>query len=131
MGDNAVEDFAEDFFNAICRADVAFLKKAYAPDALIWHNTDMTEKSAEASIGTIQWLIDNISNFRYEDARTIPTATGFVRLHICRGTHKSTGRELCVPVACIAEMKNGRITRFEEYFDASQGAADVPLTAGR
>ena len=131
MSDSATLDLARDFFDAVCRADTAFLKKAYAPDAVIWHNTDQTEKSAEASIATIEWLVENISNFRYENIRAMPTPTGFVRLHICRGTHKSTGRELCVPVACIGEVKNGRITRFEEYFDGSQGAADVPLTAGR
>ncbi len=131
MGEADAVKFAGDFFNAICRADKAFLEKTYAPDAVIWHNTDQVEKSAAASIDTIKWLIDNISDFRYENARTMPTPNGFVRLHICRGTHKSTGRELCVPVACIAEVKNGRITHFEEYFDSTQGAADVPLTTGR
>jgi ketosteroid isomerase-like protein len=128
---DAMSKLAQDFFDAVCRADKKFLENTYAPDAVVWHNTDQTEKSATASIETIQWLIDNISNFRYENARTMPTPSGFVRLHVCRGTHKSTGRELRVPVACIADVKNGRITRFEEYFDSSQGAADVPLTSGR
>jgi ketosteroid isomerase-like protein len=121
---------AQEFFDAVCRADIKFLENAYASDAVIWHNTDQMEKTAAASIQTIQWLVDNIENFRYEDIRTLPTPEGFVRLHICRGTHKSTGRELCVPVACIGKVKDGRITRFEEYFDSQQGAADIPLAAG-
>jgi ketosteroid isomerase-like protein len=130
MNDAALQ-LAHDFFDAVCRADTDFLEKAYATDAVIWHNTDQTEKTAAASIDTIRWLVDNVANFRYENIRTMPTPNGFVRLHICRGTHKSTGRELCVPVACIAEVRNGRIARFEEYFDSLQGAADIPLTSGR
>lgn len=117
------------FFDAVCAGDIARLQAIYAPNAVVWHNTDRIEKTAEASIGTIKWLVENVEGFRYENARTLLTDFGFVRLHVCRGRHKSTGKELNVPVACIGEVKNGRLTRFEEYFDSVQGAPDIPLAS--
>lgn len=126
MNNDAVE-LATRFFDAVCAGDLTTLRNIYAADAVVWHNTDQTEKTAEASLGTIQWLVGNIRDFRYENVRIMPTPAGFVRLHVCRGTHLSTGKPLCVPVACIGEVKDGRLVRFEEYFDSVQGAPDVPM----
>jgi ketosteroid isomerase-like protein len=128
MADN-VFAVADSFFDAVASGELDKVARIYAPDALIWHNTDNTVKGPAVNIDTLRWLSDNVENFRYEDVRQIEIPGGFLRQHVCRGRVKGSGQELTVPIAVVAQVTDGRITRLEEYFDSAQGAKDIPLGA--
>ena len=120
---------ADKFFDAVASGDLDMVANIYAPDAVIWHNTDNTVKGPEVNIATLRWLADNVEDFRYEGTRQIEIPGGFLRQHVCHGRVKGTGQQLTVPIAVVAQVKNGRITKLEEYFDSAQGAADISLGA--
>ncbi len=119
----------EDFFNAIAAGDLDKVKAIYADDVVVWHNTDKAEKGKDASVGTIQWLFDNIGDFKYVDVRNTPFPGGVLRRHFCQGVVRGTGQKIDLAIAVVAEVKNGQIVRLEEYLDSAQGASGVPLGA--
>ena len=116
-------DVARRFFAAIERGDIAAVGEIYAPDAVIWHNTDRTEKTREQNLAMLAWAIENVARLRYEDVRLEPVAGGFVERHVVRGTEKASGRELVLPAVVVCRVAKGRITRLDEYFDSAQAPA--------
>ncbi len=116
-------DVARRFFAAIERGDLAAVGEIYAPDAVIWHNTDRTEKTREQNLAMLAWAIEHVAGLRYEDKRLEPTANGFVERHVVRGTERASGRELVLPAVVVCRVAGGRITRLDEYFDSAQAPA--------
>jgi ketosteroid isomerase-like protein len=116
-------DVARRFFAAIERGDLAAIGELYAPDAVIWHNTDRTEKTREENLAMLAWAIEHVAGLRYEDVRLEPIAGGFVERHVVRGTEKASGRELVLPAVVVCRVAGGRITRLDEYFDSAQAPA--------
>lgn len=124
-GDTDPLDLARRFFAAIERGDLEAVREIYAPDVVVWHNTDRTEKSREQNLGMLAWAIENVRGLRYEDVRLEPIPGGFVERHVVRGTEKASGRELVLPAVVVCRVAGGRITRLDEYFDSAQ-APGVP-----
>jgi ketosteroid isomerase-like protein len=46
---------------------------------------------------------------------------GFVHQHVLSGTRKD-GARLSLPACLVCEVKDGRITRLDEYFDSARVA---------
>ncbi|MEX2205265.1 MAG: nuclear transport factor 2 family protein [Myxococcota bacterium] len=116
-------DVARRFFAAIECGNLAAVGELYAPDAVIWHNTDRTEKTREQNLAMLAWAIEQVARLRYEDVRLEPIAGGFVERHVVRGTEKASGRELVLPAVVVCRVEGGRITRLDEYFDSAQAPA--------
>ena len=84
---------------AITAGNVEAVRDIYAPDAVIWHNNDGIEQSADDNLRVLRWVVTNIRGLRYENVRRQRTDSGFLQQHVLRGTAPS-GRELTIP-ACI------------------------------
>ena len=54
---------------AIAAGDVDAAREAYAPDARIWHNTELREQSVDENVRVLRWVMRNIADLRYEDVR--------------------------------------------------------------
>lgn len=115
-------EVCEQLFSAIMRADIDAVRAIYAPDAVIWHNNDQAEQTPDQNLRTLAWVTRNVRELRYDDMRRQETASGFVQQHILRGTAPN-GAPLEIPACIICEVKDGRITRLEEYLDSAQTAA--------
>jgi ketosteroid isomerase-like protein len=102
---------------------MAAVGEIYAPDAVIWHNTDRTEKTREQNLAMLAWAVEHVAGLRYEDVRLEPIPGGFVERHVVRGTEKASGRELVLPAVVVCRVERGRITRLDEYFDSAQAPA--------
>jgi ketosteroid isomerase-like protein len=113
---------AERLFGAIVAGDVEAVRNLYAPDAVIWHNIDRVEQSAEQNLRVLHWVVQHIGNLRYEDIRRQRTEHGFVQQHVLRGTAPN-GLELEVPACIVCTVTDGRIVRLEEYLDSAHLAA--------
>ena len=116
---------AERFFAAIPKGDLETVRAIYAPDAVIWHNYDQLEQTAEQNLAVLAWVVKNVAELRYEDVRRFPTPNGFVQQHVLRGTAPD-GAKLDVPACIACTVVDGRITRLDEYLDTAQIA---PLLA--
>lgn len=112
---------AERLFAAIADANVEAVRDIYAPDAVIWHNNDGLEQSAEDNLRVLQWVVRNIRNLRYENVRRQRTDSGFMQQHVLRGTAPN-GHELSIPACIVCTVHNNRITRLEEYLDSAHVA---------
>lgn len=118
-------DIAARFFAAIEAGDLAAISALYAPEALIWHNTDQRAETVAENLAVLDWVIRTLSQRRYEVQFRCATPDGFAQRHTLRA-QLPDGRAFAMPAALFASVAGGRITRIDEYFDSR--AAD-PLRA--
>jgi ketosteroid isomerase-like protein len=114
-------ELCDQLFSAIMRADIDAVRAIYAPDAVIWHNNDGVEEDPETNLRTLRWVTRNIKELRYEDIRRQETPSGFVQQHVLRGIAPN-GSPLEIPACIICEVKDGHITRLDEYLDSAHTA---------
>ncbi len=112
---------AERLFAAIEAGDVGAVRDLYAPDAVIWHNTDGEEQTADQNLATLAWVVENLAERRYEDISRSVTDRGFVQQHMMRWT-KGDGTRAELPACIVATCSNGMITRIDEYLDSAHVA---------
>ncbi len=112
---------AERLFEAIERGDVGAVRDLYSTNAVIWHNTDGIEQTAEQNLATLAWVVENLAERRYEDIRRSVTDRGFVQQHMMRWT-KVDGTRAELPACIVAACSDGLITRIDEYLDSAHVA---------
>ncbi|MBK6317334.1 MAG: nuclear transport factor 2 family protein [Dehalococcoidia bacterium] len=110
------------FFAAISRGDIDAVRAIYAPDAVIWHNDEKAEQTPDRNLKVLGWVTRNIKDMRYEEVRRHETPTGFVEQHVLRGVAPN-GAPLEIPACIVCEVRDGHITRLDEYLDSAQTAA--------
>ena len=114
-------DVADRLFAAIEAGDLEAVRALYAPDAVIWHNTDGAEQTVEQNLRVLRWVVDNLADRRYEEVRRVSTESGFVQQHVLRCTRRD-GTPVEVPACLVVTCAAGRITRLEEYLDSAHVA---------
>ncbi len=112
---------AQRLFEAIETGDVGAVRDLYAQDAVIWHNTDGIEQTAEQNLATLAWVVENLAERRYEDISRSITDRGFVQQHTMRWT-KADGTRAELPACIVATCSDGLITRIDEYLDSAHVA---------
>jgi ketosteroid isomerase-like protein len=122
MTTDAHLQLAERLFGAIMAGDIDAVRSLYAPDAVIWHNIDRAEQTADQNLRVLQWVVQHVRNLRYEEICRQRTANGFVQQHVLRGTAPN-GQALDVPACMVGTVRDGRIVRLEEYLDSGHLAA--------
>jgi len=120
---------AERFFRAIERGDVEEIRTLYAPNACIWHNHDSKEQTVEENLKVLGWMTRNVRNRRYEVRRRLPLPGGFLQQHVLHG--EAAGGRFAMPACIVVEVRDGRITRLEEYLDSAQISRLMALTRER
>jgi ketosteroid isomerase-like protein len=117
-------NLCERLFAAITAGDTEAVRAIYAEDAVIWHNNDGLEQTPEENLRVLRWVVRNVKDLRYEEIRRHETPTGFVQQHVLRGMAPN-GTALEIPACIVCTVKDGRITRLEEYLDSAHTAALV------
>lgn len=113
-----VDRIADALYRAIEDGDLDAVAALYDPGVEVWLNTDGTPQDRDANLRTLGWVVDNLTDRRYEEVRRHRTATGFVQQHVLRAT-SSDGRRVEVPACMVVTVDAGRITRIEEYLDSA------------
>lgn len=126
-----MNELADRFFAAVSAGDATALTGLYAPDARIWHNDDGTEQTVAENLRVLRWLSRTVENLRYEDIRRYVLPDGFAQQHILRG-HLPGHGALEVPASLFVQVRDGRITRIDEYVDsaATRPLREVSTAAG-
>jgi len=115
----AMKALAKRFFDCVEQGDVDGLVACYAPDAKIWHNTDRLEQTPNDNEKTLKGMVTRIVDREYADRRVQVFPEGFVQQHVLKGTRKHDGVRLELPACIVCEVKDGKITRLDEYFDSA------------
>ena len=123
MSDEAMRALAKRFFDCMEAGDVDGLVACYAPDAKIWHNTDGLEQTPAENARTLKGMVTRIVERVYDNRRLEVFPTGFVQQHVLRGVRKQDGVAVALAACIVCQVKDGRITRLDEYFD-SAGVAE-------
>jgi ketosteroid isomerase-like protein len=105
-------------FDAITRGDVAAVLECYADDAVLWSNTSGATMSPPEIAGLVKLVAESIPDFRYDERSCQATDSGFVEQHVIRGTSPA-GDAFAIDACCVASVRDGRITRVDEYADAA------------
>jgi ketosteroid isomerase-like protein len=122
MSDDAIRSLATRLFDAIERGDVDGVVDCYGPDLVVWHNFDGLEQSREDNLKTLAGLIERIGERRYEDRRLNVFEGGFVQQHVLTGVRKD-GVRVSLPGVLVGAVRDGMITRLDEYLDSAHVAA--------
>jgi uncharacterized protein len=86
---------------------------------LIWHNDDLLEQSVEDNLKVLQGLHRAVSDLRYEVVRRVPAPDGLLQQHVLRG-RLPDGSDVALHAAMYLQVRDGHITRIEEYLDSAQ-----------
>lgn len=124
MDKASVFEIADKFFSAIENADLAIVEDLYADDIVVWHsNSPLAQRSTgqtkSENLKLLRYVCELIDNLTYDILDRQLTETGFVQQHVFCGRSKG-GQDIAMPVAIIFEIRDGQISRIDEYFDPSQ-----------
>jgi ketosteroid isomerase-like protein len=118
MTKDEIERLARDFFDAIEAGDIGKVRDTYATDAVIWHNFDGKESTREGNLATLDGFIKAVPTRRYTQRRVNVFEDGFVQRHLLVGT-LANGKEVSLAACVICAVRDGRISRLDEYFDSA------------
>jgi ketosteroid isomerase-like protein len=129
MSDAAMRALAKRFFDCVEAGDVDGVVACYAPDAVIWHNSDGVEQSPTENARTLRGFVSRIGERVYDERRLAVFDGGFVHQHLLRGV-RPDGAHVSLPACIVCQVKDGKITRLDEYFDSAHVAAFVGPARG-
>lgn len=121
MTPQEIERFAEHFVDTVQRGDAEAMRACYAPDGVIWHNTDGKEQSLDENVKVLKWFVETLPDRKYTVQRREVIPNGFVQQHVLSATLPNGARwkmDACV----VVSMENGKIKRLDEYIDSAAGA---------
>lgn len=110
------------FGAAFAAGDIAALGALYAPHAVVWHNNDGVEQSREQSLLVLGWLAEHTSNRSYQDVRRFFDDGRLVEQHTVV-METASGTTINCPACLVVEVRDGLISRIDEYIDAAPFAA--------
>ena len=116
---------AHGLFDALGRGDREAVLAAVTDDAVVWQNHDDREKAFSDRIDGLMRASRVSTGFRYVERRYLALPDGVLLQHRLQGTVPDRGA-FDAPIIVRAFLRDGRLSRFEEYFD--QKALD-PLYA--
>ncbi|MGB3809590.1 MAG: nuclear transport factor 2 family protein [Parvibaculum sp.] len=120
--ESGVIALAECFVSAIERGDIEAVKGCYAEDARIWHNFDNVDQTVAENLKVLGWMSRVLSDRKYNILRRVTIPGGYLQQHVLSGKLKS-GAPFSMPACLVVLVKDGRISRLEEYLDPAQAAA--------
>jgi ketosteroid isomerase-like protein len=122
MTETDTAQFVARFFDAIEAGDIDAVAACYADDVVIWHNTDGLSSSKAENLQVLAGFVKHTPFRRYEDRRVAVFPGGFVQQHVLKSARRD-GSEVALHAAIVCAVKDGRITRLDEYFDSAELAA--------
>lgn len=90
----------------------------FAPDAVIWHNTDEVTLTIEENFLPSAAFMARVPERRYEDLRVTEFAGGFILQHRIVGT-TDDGEPFALPSCAVMHVRDRKIVSIDEYFDSA------------
>ena len=120
--DPTTDEVADAVFDAIERGDIARLTHLWADDIEVWHSNDGIVQDKAQNLAVLGFMAEHTASIEYVDPIRDLTATGFVQRHVLRLTF-ADGRVAELPIAIFAAVRDGQVTRIDEYVDSAHVAA--------
>jgi uncharacterized protein len=125
MGRMVPTRLADGFFAAIEDGDAETLAALLADDVQVHANFLDAPNDRGTTLAVLGWLHRNVRGLRYEVVRRHELANGYVQEHVLHGIAPD-GTALRAPACMIVTVREGRITRIDEYLDSAHVRALLP-----
>ena len=115
-----IDALADRMFAAVAAGDTDEILKTHVADCVIWHSFDDREVGLDVVFQILGALVANVKNVRFEEVRRrafTDGTKGFIQTHVITGI-LANGDALRVPSCMFIYVKDGWITRVEEYIDS-------------
>ncbi len=126
MTEADILDLAERFMGAIQAGDAEAVRACYAPDAKIWHNNDGLEQTVDQNLKVLSWIARKLPERHYRVLSREALKDGFLQQHVLEATLPD-GTAWAMPACVVVRMKDGKVTRLDEYLDSAHSAALTAL----
>jgi ketosteroid isomerase-like protein len=123
MSDAETLQIAERLIDAITAGDLDAVDALYHEDLVGWQNFAGRVLNRRQMLKILRGLTAQVKDLHYDEIRVTPTAKGFVQQHVLRAT-MNDGRPIECAACLVVELRDGRISRIDEYMD---GKALAPL----
>ncbi|KXU30563.1 hypothetical protein A0J57_18575 [Sphingobium sp. 22B] len=114
-----MDRIAESHMMSVVRGDMALLDSLLSPDFILTYNVMEGEIGREQALEIGAALSADFSDLRYEGVRRYYTEDGYIQRHVVAG-RKPDGTPFRVPGCFFATVRDGRLSRLDEYFDSAQ-----------
>jgi len=109
---------ADALTSAIKERSAAKIKAIYADDIVVWHGATGKGMGKAENVGLLAGVFAIASELEYQDIRRHLIEGGVVQQHKLVGTFRD-GKPIPALQACLViKVRNGLITRIDEYFDS-------------
>lgn len=122
MTETEIMALAERFMGAIQAGDAETVRACYSPDARIWHNNDNIEQTVDQNLKVLNWIARKLPQRHYRVLSREALKDGFMQQHVLEATLPD-GTAWAMPACVVVRMKDGAITRLDEYLDSAHSAA--------
>lgn len=128
--DTDLRDLCNRFLDSIERRDMGAVAEILSPDLQFWANFTNQTKSRDAMLEAIGAGYAAHRRRTYDDRQIRTFDHGFLAQYTCRLV-RHDGSSLALWAAMVAEVRDGRIVRVDEYLDSGKFAKQPASGAAR
>ena len=122
MTEGEIRELCEAFFDAYQDQRVDILERVLADDCVIWHNVFGRETTKQDNLSRYHDSYRGQRRRTYDDRIVNTFHDGFVIQYQLRGV-MTNGHTGSLWICIVARVRDGRITRIDEYMDSGRFAA--------
>jgi ketosteroid isomerase-like protein len=119
MTDGELRELCRRYFDAVERRDVETVAELYAPGFAFWINLTGVESGRDENLKALREGYALHRRRSYDDRRVDTFETGFLARYSVNVVEHS-GRRTSLWACVVAQCRDGRITRIDEYLDSSK-----------
>jgi ketosteroid isomerase-like protein len=120
---------AEGFIASTESRDIGAMRELFDPEATFWTNVTLADVDLESRLARIAQEFELFETFGFDAARVDAHEGGFLIRAQAKGSLPG-GKAFDFPVCIVADARDGRIVRFEEYLDATPVAPILAALGG-
>jgi len=109
------------FLSALERGDPDEVRAFYTSDARIWHNFDDVTHTVEENLKLLGWMSRKLPQRHYRVVRREILPDGWFQQHVLEATLPD-GSPFRMLACCVVTVRDGLISRLDEYLDPAQAA---------
>ena len=122
MTEGEIRELCETFFDAYQDKRVDILERVLADDCVIWHNVFGRETTKQDNLSRYHDSYRGQRRRTYDDRIVNTFHDGFVIQYQLHGV-MTNGHTGSLWICIVARVRDGQITRIDEYMDSSKFAA--------
>ena len=122
MTEYEIRDLCNEFFDAYQDGRVDVLRRIMSDDCIVWHNVFGRETTRDENLEAYPNSYTGQRRRTYNDRIINAFHDGFVIQYSLNGV-MHTGHKGAMSICIVGRVRDGKITRIDEYMDTSKFAA--------